>query len=58
MNSLRISSLRVNSLRIRSLLSFLLIACGVFVGSASLACEKHLDGHQNSSESAGEAARR
>lgn len=35
----------------------LLLACTAAVGSAS-ACEKHLSGHQNSSDTDGEASNR
>ena len=40
------------------LLSLLLLSATLLAGSASLACEKHLNGHANSSDTETEAAGR
>jgi hypothetical protein len=42
----------------KSLLCMLLIGWPLLVGSGATACEKHLNGHQSSSATAAEAARR
>jgi hypothetical protein len=40
------------------LLSAFLIGWSLVLSSSALACEKHLDGHQSSSDSSSEATRR
>ena len=39
-------------------LSALLMACGLLLGPAAMACEKHLDGHQNSGDTQAEVQKR
>lgn len=42
----------------KAFLSMLLVGWPLLVGSGAMACEKHLDGHQSSSDTAAEAAQR
>ncbi|MFZ0406633.1 MAG: hypothetical protein WAM11_00775 [Cyanobium sp.] len=43
---------------VKRLLSIALIAAAVLGGSGAMACEKHLNGHQNSSDTNTEGAKK
>ena len=43
---------------VKRLLSIVLIAAAVLGGSGAMACEKHLNGHQNSSDTNTEGAKK
>jgi hypothetical protein len=40
------------------LLTAALLSAGLIIGTGALACEKHLNGHQNSSDTNAEAVRK